>query len=89
MADATARTWRPFVWGGTGALLLEKERSASGGGSGGVSGDSGTGGTSGGSPGSFDLRYYALSYKVGGFDPSEDGPGGHITMSARVSFYAE
>ena len=40
-------------------------------------------------PGAFDLTYYALSYSVGGRNPSEGGCGGHIIMNAHVSFYAQ
>jgi len=38
-------------------------------------------------PASFDLTYKAYSYLVGGDVPSEQGCGGHIIMTSRVTFY--
>lgn len=36
----------------------------------------------------FDVSYYALSYDVGGANPTDAGCGGHIIMSSNVVFYA-
>lgn len=35
----------------------------------------------------FNLTYYALAYHVGGTNPSTEGCGGGILMSANVAFY--